>query len=88
VVEVLVYKLIQAARAKGCHRIALAGGVAANSRLRERLAAEAVEEAAEVYLPSPDLCGDNAAMVAAAGYHLLAAGRRSGLEDDVFSRNR
>jgi len=86
VVDVLVYKLVQAARAKGCRRIALAGGVAANSRLRERLKREAADEGAEAYLPSPALCGDNAAMVAAAGYHLLGSGRRSGLADDVFSR--
>ena len=88
VVDVLVYKLIRAAHAKGCRRIALAGGVAANSRLRERLIGEAADHAADAYLPSPALCGDNAAMVAAAGYHLLGAGRKSGLEDDVFSRNR
>jgi tRNA A37 threonylcarbamoyltransferase TsaD len=40
----------------------------------------------EVYLPSPRLCGDNAAMVAALGCRMLAAGKRASLEDDVFSR--
>jgi N6-L-threonylcarbamoyladenine synthase len=40
----------------------------------------------DVYLPSLALCGDNAAMVAALGYRLLAAGKRGSLEDDVFSR--
>lgn len=88
VVDVLVFKLMRAAAEKGCTRIALAGGVAANSRLRERVRQEAAEAGHEAYLPSLELCGDNAAMVAAAGYHLLAAGKRSGLEDDVFSRNR
>ncbi len=86
VVDVLVYKLIRAARWKECRRVALAGGVAANSRLRERLLQAASAEGVEVYLPSPRLCGDNAAMVAALGCRLLAAGKRAGLEDDVFSR--
>lgn len=87
VVDVLVYKLIRAAHSKGCLRVALAGGVAANSRLRERLVRDAGAEQMEVYLPSLQLCGDNAAMVAALGYRLLAAGRRGRLEDDVFSRS-
>jgi len=53
VVDVLVYKLIRAAQRKECRRVALAGGVAANSRLRERLRQEAAAEKMEVYLPSP-----------------------------------
>jgi N6-L-threonylcarbamoyladenine synthase len=87
VVDVLVLKLMRAAREKGCARIALAGGVAANSRLRERTRQDAAAAGYEAYLPSLPLCGDNAAMVAAAGYHLLASGRRSGPEEDVFSRH-
>jgi N6-L-threonylcarbamoyladenine synthase len=86
VVDVLVYKLIRAARMKGCRRVALAGGVAANSRLRARLRLDASAERMDVYLPSLQLCGDNAAMVAALGYRLLAAGQRGRLADDVFSR--
>ncbi|MBS1239170.1 MAG: tsaD [Deltaproteobacteria bacterium] len=87
VVDVLVLKLMRAAREKGCGRIALAGGVAANSRLRERTRQDAAAAGYDAYLPSLPLCGDNAAMVAAAGYHLLASGRRSGPEEDVFSRH-
>jgi len=86
VVDVLVFKLFLAARETGCTRVALAGGVAANSRLRERVRAEAAQAGLQSHLPSPALCGDNAAMVAAAGFHLLAAGQRGSLEDDVFSR--
>jgi N6-L-threonylcarbamoyladenine synthase len=71
---------------KRCRRVALAGGVAANSRLRERLRRDAAAEQMEVYWPSLPLCGDNAAMVAALGYRLLTAGRRGRLADDVFSR--
>jgi N6-L-threonylcarbamoyladenine synthase len=88
VVDVLVFKLLAAARATGCTRVALAGGVAANSRLRERVRRDAAAAGLESYLPSLHLCGDNAAMVAAAGYHLLQSGKRAGPEDDVFSRHR
>jgi N6-L-threonylcarbamoyladenine synthase len=88
VVDVLVAKLIRAARSKDCPRVALVGGVAANRRLRERLQADAQAAGLEVYVPSPSLCGDNAAMVAAAGFHLLHAGGRAALADDVFSRSR
>jgi N6-L-threonylcarbamoyladenine synthase len=88
VLDVLVAKLIRAARRKGCTRAALVGGVAANGRLREALRAEAAAEGIAVYIPAAALCGDNAAMVAAAGYHLLKAGVRAGLEDDVYSRSR
>ncbi len=86
--DVLVFKLMAAAREKGCGRVALAGGVAANSRLRERVRQAAAEAGGAAWLPSPELCGDNAAMVAAVGFHLLAAGRRSAPEEDVFSRSR
>jgi N6-L-threonylcarbamoyladenine synthase len=86
VVEVLVYKLVRAARTKACRRVALAGGVAANSRLRERLRQDAGAEGLDVHLPSARLCGDNAAMVAALGCRLVASGKLAGLEDDVFSR--
>ncbi len=88
VVDVLVLKALAAARAKGCRHLALVGGVAANRRLRQRLRAEAEAEGITVHIPPVSLCGDNAAMVAAVGYHYLAAGRAATLDDDVFSRNR
>jgi len=88
VLDVLCQKVIRAALQKGCQRIALVGGVAANSRLRAKLSAEAGKKAIKVYIPSASLCGDNAAMIAAAGYHYLKAGMVGDLRDDVFSRNR
>jgi N6-L-threonylcarbamoyladenine synthase len=87
VVDVLVLKLLHAARETGCARVGLAGGVAANGRLRERLRAESGQAGLECHIPAPALCGDNAAMVAASGFHLLGAGRRGSLEDDVYPRS-
>jgi N6-L-threonylcarbamoyladenine synthase len=88
VLEVLSYKAIRAANEKGCDRIALVGGVAANSRLRQKLTSDAAKRGIRVFIPSLHLCGDNAAMIAGVGYHYLKAGMVADLGDDVFSRNR
>ena len=88
VMDVLCYKVIRAAMVKGCDRIALVGGVAANSRLREKLSSDARRQGIRVHIPSLHLCGDNAAMIALVGYHYLNAGIVSGLQDDVFSKTR
>jgi N6-L-threonylcarbamoyladenine synthase len=86
VVDVLAAKLMRAAEACACPRAALVGGVAANQRLRAALAEEAGRRGVALFVPPLSYCGDNAAMVAAAGTHLIAAGRRGSLSDDVFSR--
>jgi N6-L-threonylcarbamoyladenine synthase len=88
VLDVLSYKAIAAAVTKGCDRIALVGGVAANSRLREKLTTDAGRRGIRVHIPSLHLCGDNAAMIAGLGYHYLKAGIRGSLQEDVYSRNR
>ncbi len=82
VVEVLVTKTVAAAREHHVRQVLLAGGVAANSRLRQSLAAASP---LPVLVPRPVLCTDNAAMVAACGYFRYAAGQRSGLDLDVVA---
>ncbi|MCP4692433.1 MAG: tRNA (adenosine(37)-N6)-threonylcarbamoyltransferase complex transferase subunit TsaD [Desulfobacterales bacterium] len=86
VVDVLSYKLFRAAMEKGCDHVALVGGVAANRRLGERLRRDAAGKGMTVHIPSFDLCGDNAAMIASVGYHYLMEKRPSHLNDDVFSK--
>lgn len=65
-VDVLVGKTLRAAQGLEVNRIAVVGGVAANSELRARFGEEASGKGLEAYFPSPALCTDNAAMVAAA----------------------
>lgn len=86
VADVLCHKLIQAATVKKIRHIALVGGVAANSRLRRKLAEQASEKGLSLHIPPIELCGDNAAMIAAAGFYRLASGGLTALADDVFSR--
>jgi N6-L-threonylcarbamoyladenine synthase len=66
VVETLVSKTRLALRETGCERLTVVGGVAVNRRLRDVIATET--EPAAVYFPPPELCSDNGAMVAAAGF--------------------
>jgi N6-L-threonylcarbamoyladenine synthase len=79
VVDVLVTKIVRAATRSGARAAALGGGVAANSRLRQRFA-EACEEAGLDYLvPARAYCTDNAAMIAAAAHWRLASDGPTGL---------
>jgi N6-L-threonylcarbamoyladenine synthase len=88
VVEVLSYKVVHAAMETACDHIAIVGGVAANNRLREKVKQDAASQQIYVHIPSIPLCGDNAAMIAATGYHRLRQGKIANWSDDVYSRMR
>ena len=80
------HRLFQAARRHRVRAVYLAGGVAANGGLRDRVAAEAPRRAVHFVPPARVYCTDNAAMIAYAGSCHLAAGRRDGLDLDSFAR--
>ena len=80
VVDVLASHAIQAVKSKGRDRLAMAGGVASNSALREKMQEVCKEENITLYYPSPVYCTDNAAMIAAAGYYEYKKGTRDGLD--------
>jgi N6-L-threonylcarbamoyladenine synthase len=79
-VDVLVSKTVDAARQYGATAILMAGGVAANTRLREELRRRAD---VPVHAPPLSLCTDNAAMIAAAGFYRFATGLQHDWSLDV-----
>ncbi len=80
VVDVLVKNTIRAAKQKGVDKIALAGGVAANSQLRSEMKSQAKKQGIEVLYPDLILCTDNAAMIGCAAYFEYKNGKRSGMD--------
>jgi N6-L-threonylcarbamoyladenine synthase len=79
VVAVLVEKTVAAAREVGVQRVFMAGGVAANARLREAMGVACEKAGLALFYPPPALCTDNGAMIAATGYFHLRAGAASDL---------
>ncbi|NOX32287.1 MAG: tRNA (adenosine(37)-N6)-threonylcarbamoyltransferase complex transferase subunit TsaD [Deltaproteobacteria bacterium] len=88
VIDVLSKKLINAAKIKNCKHIGVAGGVSANKTFVEKLFFKAKDQKIDIFAPSPRLCGDNAAMVAARGYTMIQQGALCSLDHDVFSRTK
>ncbi len=74
IVDVQAIKTLRAVADEGLEQVVLAGGVAANRRLRARMQADCDERGLRLIVPSIPLCTDNGAMVAASGANLLAAG--------------
>ncbi|QJW47622.1 tRNA (adenosine(37)-N6)-threonylcarbamoyltransferase complex transferase subunit TsaD [bacterium BFN5] len=79
VVDVLVSKAIQAAQQYHTKQLVLAGGVAANSMLKNRLGAACVDMGAKLYYPDLVLCTDNAAMIACRAYYQFCGGKTADL---------
>jgi N6-L-threonylcarbamoyladenine synthase len=86
IVDTLMFKLIRAAKQFGIRDIAAAGGVSANSGLRDALTAEGVRRGWRVFLPELRFTTDNAAMIAAAGRYARLAGRFSSLDVAPYTR--
>jgi N6-L-threonylcarbamoyladenine synthase len=80
VIDVLVTKTILAAKDYGMKKVAMAGGVASNSHLREAMVAACKANGLDFFHPSPIFCTDNAAMIGAAAYYEYIKGARAGLD--------
>ena len=86
VVDTLVIKCRRAVQQSGIPTLVLAGGVAANRRLRERMDAMMAEEGGRTFYPRLEFCTDNGAMIAYAGWQRLRAGERAGPEFNARPR--
>ena len=83
--DTLVPRTMAAARMLGYGKVAVAGGVAANSRIRADLERACRESGDRLCLPPLSLCGDNAAMIGCQGYYEYLAGSRAGMELNAYA---
>ena len=81
----LVPRAMEAARMKGYGKLAVAGGVAANSRIRADLERACATDGMRLYLPQLSLCGDNGAMIGCQGYYEYLAGKRAGMDLNAYA---
>jgi N6-L-threonylcarbamoyladenine synthase len=85
-IDILMDKLVKAARQTGIKEITIGGGVSANSGLRQRVTQEGQKRGWNVYLPEFKFTTDNAAIIAIAGYYHYLAGERCPLDVAPVSR--
>lgn len=83
--DTLIPRVVRAIEETGCKKIAVAGGVAANSRIRRDLLAAAQKLDAEVFMPPLSLCGDNAAMIGAQAYYEYLAGNVADMSLNAYA---
>lgn len=81
----LVPRTMAAARSTGYKKVAVVGGVAANSRIRRDLEAACQAEGCTLYLPPLKLCGDNGSMIGSQGYYEYLAGTRAGNDLNAYA---
>ncbi len=80
VTDILIVNTLKATKMLNIHTVALAGGVSANTYIRQRFMELEDTEGMKVYYPEPVLCTDNGAMIASAGYYNYISGLKSDLE--------
>lgn len=85
VADSLVPRVMEAVRMTGCKKVAAAGGVAANTRIRADLERACRENGCRLWLPELALCGDNAAMIGCQGYYEFLAGHTAGMELNAYA---
>ena len=83
--DTLVPRVVMAMEQTGRKKIAVAGGVAANSRIRRDILEAAKQLGAEVYMPPLSLCGDNGAMIGAQAYYEYLAGNVAGMDLNAYA---
>ncbi|MBR4098855.1 MAG: tRNA (adenosine(37)-N6)-threonylcarbamoyltransferase complex transferase subunit TsaD [Clostridium sp.] len=81
----LVPRTLEASKRKGYGKIAVAGGVAANSRIRADLTAACARSGDRLFLPELRYCGDNGAMIGCQGYYEYLAGHTAGLDLNAYA---
>ena len=83
--DTLIPRAVMALKETGYRKIAVAGGVAANSRIRADLLAAAEELGAQVYMPPLRLCGDNGAMIGAQAYYEYLSGNTADMSLNAYA---
>ena len=83
--DVVVKKAIEAVKQKQEDKLVLAGGVAANSKLRQMLQETCDREGIRLYRPDPVLCTDNGAMIGAAAYYKYKSGKTDDLDLEAYA---
>ena len=83
--DTLVPRMVQALEETGCRKVAVAGGVAANSRIRRDMQTAADRLGATLYLPPLKLCGDNGAMIGAQAYYEYLAGHTADMHLNAYA---